>query len=123
MKLLSNHDEVLLLAILRLKDNAYGMTIRREISKATGKNWSIGAIYDPLYRMENKGLVESFLSDPTSERGGRSKRIFKVKKKGIDALLSHKKIRDRLWQGIGKEAHRDLYNYLFTMFVTWLCLF
>ena len=54
MKLLSSHDEILLLAILRLKDNAYGMTIRREVSKATGKNWSIGAIYDPLYRMEKK---------------------------------------------------------------------
>ena len=107
MKLLSSHDEVLLLAILRLKDNAYGMTIRKEVSKATGKNWSIGAIYDPLYRMEKKGLVESFLSDPTQERGGRSKRIFKVKKKGIEALLSHKKSRDRLWQGLRKEAPSD----------------
>ena len=107
MKLLSSHDEVLLLAILRLKDNAYGMTIRREVSNSTGKNWSIGAIYDPLYRMEKKGLVESFLSDPTKERGGRSKRIFKVKKKGIEALLSHKKIRDRLWQGLRKEAPSD----------------
>jgi PadR family transcriptional regulator PadR len=61
---------MLLLAILKLKDNVYGMTIRREVSKATGKNWSIGAIYDPLYRLEIKGFVESFLSDPTHERAG-----------------------------------------------------
>lgn len=100
MKLLSSHDEVFLLAILRLEDNAYGMKIRREVSKATGKKWSIGAIYDPLYRMEKRGLLESYLSDPTNERGGRSKRIFKVKKKGLDALLEHKEARDRLWQGI-----------------------
>lgn len=107
MKLLSSHDEILLLAILRLKDNAYGMTIRREVSKATGKNWSIGAIYDPLYRMEKKGLLESFLSEPTKERGGRSKRIFKISKKGIEALLEHKKTRERLWQGVKKKALSD----------------
>ena len=100
MKLLSSHDEIFLLAILKLKDNAYGMNIRREVSKATGKNWSIGAIYDPLYRMEKRGLLESYLCDPTKERGGRSKRIFKVKKSGFDALLAHKKARDRLWQGV-----------------------
>lgn len=100
MKLLSSHDEIFLLVILKLKDNAYGMNIRREVSKATGKNWSIGAIYDPLYRMEKRGLLESYLCDPTKERGGRSKRIFKVKKKGLDALLAHKMARDRLWQGV-----------------------
>ena len=100
MKLLSSHDEIFLLAILKLKDNAYGMNIRREVSKATGKNWSIGAIYDPLYRMEKRGFLESFLSAPTNERGGRSKRIFKVKKKGLDALLDHKKARESLWQGV-----------------------
>jgi len=100
MKLLSSHDELFLLAVLKLGDDAYGMKIRREVSKATGRNWSIGAIYDPLYRMEKRGMLESHLSDPTSERGGRSKRIFKVKKKGLDALLEHKKTRDKLWQGV-----------------------
>ncbi len=107
MKLLSSHDEILLLAILRLKDNAYGMTIRREVSQATGKNWSIGAIYDPLYRMEKKGLLESFLSEPTKERGGRSKRIFKISKKGIEALLEHTKTRENLWHGVKKKALID----------------
>ncbi len=102
MKLLSSHDEIFLLAVLKLKDNAYGMNIRREVSKATGKDWSIGAIYDPLYRMEKRGLLESYLSEPTNERGGRSKRIFKVKKKGLDTLLEHKNARDNLWRGIGE---------------------
>ena len=107
MKLLSSHDEIFLLAILKLKDNAYGMNIRREVSKATGKDWSIGAIYDPLYRMEKRGLLESYLSEPTNERGGRSKRIFKVKKKGLDALLEHKNTRDSLWRGIGEFSVSD----------------
>ena len=57
MKVLSSQDEILLLAVLSLGDNAYGVTIRRHVSKVTGKDWSIGAIYDPLYRLEKKGFV------------------------------------------------------------------
>jgi len=108
MKLLSSHDEVLLLAILNLGDNAYGMTIRRQVSKATGKDWSIGAIYDPLYRLEDRGFVESFLSHPTSERGGRSKRIFKVTKTGLEALLTQKQMRDKLWKTIDGVQFKSL---------------
>ncbi|MFC2155497.1 PadR family transcriptional regulator [Acidobacteriota bacterium] len=100
MKILSSNDEILLLAILKLQENAYGVTIRREVSKATGKNWSIGAIYDPLYRLEQKGLVDSLLSEPTGERGGRSKRLFTVTPKGMKQLAAHKKVRDNLWQSI-----------------------
>ncbi len=103
MKLLSSHDEILLLAILSLGENAYGVTIRQEVSKATGKDWSIGAIYDPLYRLEKRGYVESCLSQPTSERGGRSKRIFLITCKGREALHSHKKVRDRLWQKVSQK--------------------
>ena len=97
MKVLSSHDELFLLTIIKLKDNAYGVTIRREVSSATGKEWSIGAIYDPLYRLEQKGYVSSELTDPTNERGGRSKRVFKVTEDGKEALLDHKKVRDELW--------------------------
>lgn len=100
MKLLSSHDEILMLAILSLGDDAYGVTIRRAVSQATGKNWSIGAVYDPLYRLEQRGLVESFLSDPTSERGGRSKRIFRMTQKGKEKLREQKKARDKLWSSL-----------------------
>jgi len=104
MKLLSSHDEILLLAILNLGENAYGVTIRREVSKATGKDWSIGAIYDPLYRLDKRGFVESCLSQPTRERGGRSKRIFRVSGKGMKALQLHKEVRDRLWQEVSQKV-------------------
>ena len=97
MKVLSSQDELLMLAVCALGDNAYGVTIRRHVSKVTGKEWSIGAIYDPLYRLEQKGFVRSTLSDPTSERGGRSKRMFEVTKEGMEALEEHKKVRDALW--------------------------
>lgn len=102
MKILCGYDEIFLLTILKLKDNAYGVTIRKEISRATGREWTIGAVYDPLYRLEKKSLIESHLSDPTQERGGRSKRIFRVNEKGLEALLAHKKLRDGLW----KETQR-----------------
>lgn len=98
--MLMGHEEIFLLIILKLEDNAYGVTIRREISRQSGKDWSVGAVYDHLYRMEKKGWVESFMSVPVKERGGRSRRLFRVRKKGLDALASHKKVRDRLWDGM-----------------------
>jgi len=100
MNLLSGHEEILLLVILKLKDNAYGVTIRREISQATGKDWSIGAVYDPLYRMQKKGLIDSYLSNPTAERGGRSKRLFRIRKQGLDALRAYTRARKKLVNGI-----------------------
>jgi len=100
MKILSSHDELLLLAIVNLRDNAYGVTIRRYVSKVTGKEWSIGAIYDPLYRLEEKGYVNSEMTDPVNERGGRSKRIFSVTQDGLKALREHKGVRDELWEGV-----------------------
>lgn len=100
MKLLSSHDEMLLLAILSLGDNAYGLTIRREVSRAAGKDWSIGAIYDPLNRLEEKGYVESALTEPTAERGGRSKRVFRLTSRGKKALREQKAVRDNLWKNI-----------------------
>ena len=100
MKVLSSQDEILMLAILSLGENAYGVTIRRHVSTVTAKEWSIGAIYDPLYRLEKKSLVRSFLTDPTSERGGRSKRMFRVTPEGKEALTAHKRVRDELWNGL-----------------------
>lgn len=104
MKVLSSQDEILMLAILALGENAYGVTIRRHVSEITGKEWSIGAIYDPLYRLEKNGYVRSYLSEPTRERGGRAKRIFHVSREGREALLEHKKVRDDLWDGLAQLA-------------------
>ena len=98
--MLTGHEEIFLLIILKLEENAYGVTIRRKISGETGKDWSLGAIYDHLYRIEKKGLIESFMSPPIQERGGRSRRIFRIREKGLKALTDHKEVRDRLWEGM-----------------------
>ena len=76
----------MLLALVRLKANAYGMTVRREIEARTGRSLSIGAVYATLERLEAKGYVSSSIGAPTPERGGRAKRLFKMEADGERAL-------------------------------------
>jgi DNA-binding PadR family transcriptional regulator len=99
MKYLSRPEEIVLLAILKLKGNAYGVTIRKLVQEMTSKYWSIGAIYVPLERLEKKGYVKSHNSLPSPERGGRSKRIFKLTENGHRELAEIKKINDSIWAG------------------------
>ena len=97
MNLLSRSEEIVLLAIWRLQDNAYGVTIRTLVREATGYPWSIGAVYAPLYRLERKGLVRMIPGEPTPERGGRSKIYYTLTPEGKKALLRIKRVHDVLW--------------------------
>ena len=76
MKFLSRPEEIVLLAVWKLKLNAYCVPIRKQVSDISGKEWSFGAIYVPLHRLEKKGLVNSYFNEPTNKRGGRRKRIY-----------------------------------------------
>ena len=80
---LGEFEHIIVLALLRLEDRAYGVTVRQEIESRTGREVSIGAVYATLDRLETKGYVKSHLGDPTPERGGRSKRFFRVTAKGV----------------------------------------
>jgi PadR family transcriptional regulator, regulatory protein PadR len=92
--LLGSLEHLVLLALVQLGANAYGMTVRREIERRTGRNLSIGAIYATLERLEAKGFVSSSLGEPTAERGGRAKRLFRLEADGERALgASHDAIR------------------------------
>ena len=102
MKFLSRQEELLLLAIWKLQDNAYGVPIRDLVIDKTGKYWSIGAIYDILDRLVAKELVITKVSAPTSERGGKSKRYYKIKQKGFEALNEVKHIQESLWSDLPK---------------------
>lgn len=79
-------EHLVLLAVLRLDQDAYGMRVRSEIADRTGRDVTIGAVYATLDRLAEKGLVTSTLSDPTPERGGRAKRSFHLTGAGIQAL-------------------------------------
>lgn len=83
---LGEFEQLVLLALVRLQDNAYGMTIRREIAERAGREVAIGAVYATLDRLEEKGFVSSRTGEPTPERGGRAKRYFKIEAPGLTAL-------------------------------------
>jgi PadR family transcriptional regulator, regulatory protein PadR len=83
---LGEFEHIVLLAVLQLGENAYGVTVRHEIERRIDREVSIGAVYATLERLQRKGYVASSVGEPTPERGGRSKRYFRVLPKGIAAL-------------------------------------
>jgi DNA-binding PadR family transcriptional regulator len=100
MKLLSRIEEIILLAIWRLQKDAYGMTIRKEVIKATGKKWLLGAIYGPLGRLYRNGYVTSLKGEPTPERGGRSKVFYRLTSEGKKALREIQQVNSIIWRDI-----------------------
>ena len=104
MKLLSRSEEIVLLAIMKLEGNAYGVTIREELSKFTGHEWTFGAIYVPLDKLTQKGYVKKTMSEPIPEKGGRSKCLYELTRDGIAALKAIRDVQDRAWDGISKVA-------------------
>jgi len=98
LKLLTRAEELILLAVWKLKGNAYCVSIRAQISEITGENWSLGSIYMPLDRLVKKGYLQSHLSDSTPERGGRHKRIYKLTDGGMKALLRVRQIQANMWR-------------------------
>jgi PadR family transcriptional regulator PadR len=97
---LGSLEHIVLLAVMRLASDAYGMTVRREIERATGRDISIGAVYPTLVRLESKGLIKSFTGEPTAERGGRAKRYFRMTAQGADALRSTHEIIAKMSAGL-----------------------
>jgi DNA-binding PadR family transcriptional regulator len=97
---LGEFEQVVLLAILRLGDEAYAVTVCREIAAHTDREPSPGSLYTTLDRLEDKGLVASRLGDPTPQRGGRAKRYFKVTAKGLTAVARVQRGYRRLLDGI-----------------------
>ena len=97
---LGEFEQVVLLAILRLKDQAYGVTIRSEIAKHTSRDPAPGAVYTTLDRLEDKGLVSSQLGDPTPERGGRAKRYYTVTATGVQAVTDAQRVFQSLLAGL-----------------------
>jgi PadR family transcriptional regulator, regulatory protein PadR len=102
---LGGFEQIVLLALLRLGDGAYGVPIRREIEQRTDRVVTIGALYSTLDRLEAKGLISSTFSDPKPERGGRSRRYFRCEAAGFRALEHARDMLANMWAGIEiKEA-------------------
>lgn len=99
---LGEFEEVVLLAVVRLNDTAYGVSLRRLIEEETGRSTSIGSVYTTLERLEQKGYISSRQGESTPERGGRAKRYYKIESPGIRALNETRTMRAKMWAGITK---------------------
>lgn len=104
---LGEFEQLVLLAVIHQDEDAYGVTIRREIEGRTGRTVTVGALYTALDRLEAKGLVTSTMSTPTRERGGRSKRFFKVTSAGQKALVRSRDTMVRMWAGLHADLSRN----------------
>jgi PadR family transcriptional regulator PadR len=104
---LGEFELMVLLALIRLGDQAYGVPIGREIEQQTGREAALGSVYAALERLEEKGLVTSRLGDPTAARGGRAKRYFQVTSQGLRQVRETQRALVNLWNGLpGLEAGR-----------------
>lgn len=101
---LGEFEEVVLLTIALLYDDAYGVAVVEELSQRLQRPMSLGVVHRTMQRLEEKGLVRSHFGEATAERGGRRKRMFSVTADGEQSLREARRIRDELWGGIPETA-------------------
>lgn len=97
---LGEFEQMVLLAILHLGDGVYGVPIVDEIQRRTGRTVAPAAVYVTLRRLEQKGLLTSWMSDSTPERGGKARRCVKVTRDGLESLRESRKVLDSMWKGL-----------------------
>jgi PadR family transcriptional regulator PadR len=97
---LGEFELMILLTVIHLGDEAYGVLISRELEVHRGRDVSVGSVYAALERLEGKGLVASSLGDPTPERGGKAKRYFRVTREGLRQVHDTRRVLTRLWQAL-----------------------
>lgn len=98
--MLSNFELMVMLAIIRIGDDAYGVSISSEIERTTGNEVLLGSVYDALARLEQKGLILSAMGEATPERGGRAKRHFRTTTRGLRIVRDTQRSLIKLWNGL-----------------------
>ncbi len=101
---LGEFEQITLLAVARLKEDAYGVAIRNEIEERSMRPVSIGSVYAALDRMERKGLIHSDVGSPTPERGGRAKRFYELRPPGLEAVVNARETLARFWENQELDA-------------------
>lgn len=94
---LTQREEQILLAIWKLREEAYLVAIKKHLSQILRQDWTVGAIHRPLRHLEQLGLIDSHLGEATARRGGRAKKIYAVTKEGFALLAEYKRINESLW--------------------------
>jgi DNA-binding PadR family transcriptional regulator len=100
MNELSKAEEIFLISIFRLKDNAYGVSICERIRELTGKIYTYGTLYKILDQIVRRGYVSKHEGEPTKERGGRRKMFYRLTSEGIEALKKSYSVQLQLWEGV-----------------------
>ena len=111
MNLLTRMEELILLAVWKLQAEAYGLEIRRYLSEILDENLSVGAVYAPLKRLKKRGYLQSWDSKPTSKRGGRSKRFYKLSSKGMAALAKIRTVQQEAWSDLPDPGLEHSYSF------------
>jgi PadR family transcriptional regulator PadR len=101
---LGDLEELALLAVLRLGNEADGSRVRRELAREADRKVSVSTVYVTLMRLEEKGYARSWKGEPTPERGGKARRYFEVSPEGVEELESRRAVRERMWSGVRAEA-------------------
>lgn len=97
---LGNLELMVLLSLMHLGENAYGVPISHEIEQRTGRDVALGSVYAALDRLERKGFVSSALGDPTPERGGRAKRFFRITARGVQEVRDAQRMLTNMWRNL-----------------------
>jgi len=95
---LGEFEELVLLAVCILNGEGYGISVKKEVERYSGRTILLGAVHITLYRLQDKGLLKSEIGGSTEKRGGRSKRFFKITDAGLKQLKAAQNVRQKMWQ-------------------------
>jgi PadR family transcriptional regulator PadR len=100
MKYLTRQEELVLLSVFRMRNNAYLISIQDHLNHFTGKDWSISSVYIPLSRLEKRGYLKTSIGEVTEKRGGKAIKYYQVTKIGLKALAELEAINKTMWNGV-----------------------
>ena len=100
MEFLTKLEELVLIAVLKLRDDAYGISVYKYVVGLTGKDVSVSSVYFPLERLVRKGYLQTLKGEPTPQRGGMSKRYYRLTKSGIKVLQEKRFLNETAWNGV-----------------------
>lgn len=104
---LGEFEQIVLLAVAGLDGEGYGVSVRQEIERRTGRDVTVGSVYATLARLEAKGFIASWEGAPTPRRGGRARRHFRIRPEGVRALRTSRGMLDRMWDAVDFEPDPD----------------
>jgi len=110
MKDLTKVEETILLSIFRMEEDAYGVSIKRQIRKVTGRDYLYSTLYTALDQLTRKDYIKKYWGDPSPRRGGKRKLFFRLTRNGLNALEDAFRKHQSVWSGISKDSFRKGYS-------------